>query len=312
MPNLYPATVPLTASASFNGICNRQIPPPTALATSSNRLSNRFWGTSEAPSFLMHPCPKPSAPLAHSLPQSISGDLLKSFRSFARQGIPTFLSEKVGITSRDSLDDLQAFQMPPEKHRSKPLFRFLRRDKNPLFTGDGPGLQGLQGLQGQQTNQSDSLQKCMTNDSFFSNHVGGVVRGYLSSLLGKTHPFCCVLFADIVGVRVRAPVGACPARVSGEALLKLCSVLLPVGLASWCPHNCILCVFSWKQVVGFPQGVKLQVFSKSRVWEMTFRSTNSLWGRLASVPGLCLEFSPWDGGERDGWVGMRAKKSLCT
>ena len=41
---LRPATVSLTASASFNGISNRQQPPPTALATSSNRLSNRFWG----------------------------------------------------------------------------------------------------------------------------------------------------------------------------------------------------------------------------------------------------------------------------
>ena len=38
------ATVPLLASASLNGICNRQEPPPTALATPSNRLSNRFWG----------------------------------------------------------------------------------------------------------------------------------------------------------------------------------------------------------------------------------------------------------------------------
>ena len=43
-PSLSPATVPLTARASFNGICNRQYRPPTALATSSNRLSNRLWG----------------------------------------------------------------------------------------------------------------------------------------------------------------------------------------------------------------------------------------------------------------------------
>ena len=42
--SLRPATVFLTPSASFNGICDRQQPPPTALATSSNRLSNRFWG----------------------------------------------------------------------------------------------------------------------------------------------------------------------------------------------------------------------------------------------------------------------------
>ena len=42
-PSLCPATVPLAASASFNGICNRQQPPLTALATSSNHLSNRFW-----------------------------------------------------------------------------------------------------------------------------------------------------------------------------------------------------------------------------------------------------------------------------
>ena len=33
----------LTPSASLNGICNRQEPPPTASATSSNRLPNRHW-----------------------------------------------------------------------------------------------------------------------------------------------------------------------------------------------------------------------------------------------------------------------------
>ena len=43
-PSMCPATVPLTPSASLNGICNRQQPPPTALATSSNRLLNRLWG----------------------------------------------------------------------------------------------------------------------------------------------------------------------------------------------------------------------------------------------------------------------------
>ena len=43
-PPRRPATVSLTPSASFNGVCNRQSPPPTALATSSNRPSNCFWG----------------------------------------------------------------------------------------------------------------------------------------------------------------------------------------------------------------------------------------------------------------------------
>ena len=42
--SLCPATAPLTPSASLNGFCNRQQPPLTALATSSNRLSNRLWG----------------------------------------------------------------------------------------------------------------------------------------------------------------------------------------------------------------------------------------------------------------------------
>ena len=37
-PSLCPATIPLTARASANGIQNRQKPPPTALATASNRL----------------------------------------------------------------------------------------------------------------------------------------------------------------------------------------------------------------------------------------------------------------------------------
>ena len=43
-PSLRPATVPLTPSASLNGICNRQYPPPTALAAPCNRLPNRSWG----------------------------------------------------------------------------------------------------------------------------------------------------------------------------------------------------------------------------------------------------------------------------
>ena len=42
-PSLRPPTVPLTPSASLNGVCNRLWPPPTALETSSNRQSNGFW-----------------------------------------------------------------------------------------------------------------------------------------------------------------------------------------------------------------------------------------------------------------------------
>ena len=37
-------TLSLTANTSFNGICNRQQPPSTALATSSVCLPNRSWG----------------------------------------------------------------------------------------------------------------------------------------------------------------------------------------------------------------------------------------------------------------------------
>ena len=48
-PSLCPATVSLTASAGLNGSCNRQQPPPTASATSSNRLPNRFWGRLSGP-----------------------------------------------------------------------------------------------------------------------------------------------------------------------------------------------------------------------------------------------------------------------
>ena len=55
--SLCPATVPLTPSASPNGICNRQLPPTTALETASNRLPNRCWAASEGPSFLMPPPP---------------------------------------------------------------------------------------------------------------------------------------------------------------------------------------------------------------------------------------------------------------
>ena len=39
----------LTAGASLNGICHRQSPPPTALATSSNRLSSCLWGRVRGP-----------------------------------------------------------------------------------------------------------------------------------------------------------------------------------------------------------------------------------------------------------------------
>ena len=42
-PAYAPAGVPLTAGARLNGIRNRQQPPPTALATTSNPLPNRFW-----------------------------------------------------------------------------------------------------------------------------------------------------------------------------------------------------------------------------------------------------------------------------
>ena len=48
-PGLRTATASLTPSASFNGICNRQQPPPTASSTSSNRLSNCFWGHLRGP-----------------------------------------------------------------------------------------------------------------------------------------------------------------------------------------------------------------------------------------------------------------------
>ena len=48
-PSLCPATVPLTASAGFNGICNRQRqPPPTACPTASGAAF-------AVPSLLMHP-----------------------------------------------------------------------------------------------------------------------------------------------------------------------------------------------------------------------------------------------------------------
>ena len=64
-PSLCPATVPLTPCASLKGICNRQYPPATALATSSNRLSNRFWGRLQGPfpSDASLGTPPPSGPL---------------------------------------------------------------------------------------------------------------------------------------------------------------------------------------------------------------------------------------------------------
>ena len=43
-PSLCPATFSLTPSASLRSICNPQQLPPTALAASCNRLSNRLWG----------------------------------------------------------------------------------------------------------------------------------------------------------------------------------------------------------------------------------------------------------------------------
>ena len=50
-PSLCQAALSLTATASPNGMCNRQYPPPTALVTASNRLPNRFWN------LLRGPCP---------------------------------------------------------------------------------------------------------------------------------------------------------------------------------------------------------------------------------------------------------------
>ena len=63
--------VPLTPSASLNGIRNRQQPPPTASATSSNRLSNRLWGRLRGPlpsnASLVAALPVPPPPPRHPL-----------------------------------------------------------------------------------------------------------------------------------------------------------------------------------------------------------------------------------------------------
>ena len=70
-----PATVPLTPSASLNGICNRQYPPPTALATSSNRLSNRLRGC----------CFRRGA--IHSLCAEVPGNTMQSNVQLGCQGL---------------------------------------------------------------------------------------------------------------------------------------------------------------------------------------------------------------------------------
>ena len=54
-PSVRPATVSLMPNASCKGIYNRQEPPQTALATSSNCLS-------KVPFLLMYPCPPPPPP----------------------------------------------------------------------------------------------------------------------------------------------------------------------------------------------------------------------------------------------------------
>jgi hypothetical protein len=55
---------PQSPTASFNGICNRQEPPPTALATTSNRQSKRFRGrlSGHFPSNVPLPPSPPPAP----------------------------------------------------------------------------------------------------------------------------------------------------------------------------------------------------------------------------------------------------------
>ena len=53
---------PLRASAGLNGICNRHQPPPTALATSSNRLTSEVVPSND-------PCP-PALPPASGFVQS--------------------------------------------------------------------------------------------------------------------------------------------------------------------------------------------------------------------------------------------------
>ena len=92
-PSLCPATVSLTARASFNGICDRQQPPPTALTTPTNRMSNGFWGRLRDPCRDEHPaaiccgacmtfsvwcmgvspCVPPTAVFCHSHPQRARG-----------------------------------------------------------------------------------------------------------------------------------------------------------------------------------------------------------------------------------------------
>ena len=63
LPAYGPAAVSLTARASFNGTCNRQQLPPTALETSSNRPSNRSWDPIRGPfpSNAPHPNPRRTA-----------------------------------------------------------------------------------------------------------------------------------------------------------------------------------------------------------------------------------------------------------
>ena len=90
-PGLCPGNGSLTPSASLNGICNRQEPPPSALATPSNRLPNRLWGHLRGPfpsnASLANPHATPEA--AH--PQSQSQKLLRdiaSERPSLRQPMP--------------------------------------------------------------------------------------------------------------------------------------------------------------------------------------------------------------------------------
>ena len=72
-----PSIVSLTASASLNGMCTRQRPPPTALATPSNRLPNRLGGRRRGPfpSTALPPTPTapPTLPRSHEIRASGCG-----------------------------------------------------------------------------------------------------------------------------------------------------------------------------------------------------------------------------------------------
>ena len=160
-PSLCPAAVPPTASAGFNGICNRQQPPPTALATPSNRLPNRFGNLLQPPAQpLWQPpptaCPTALATSTNRLPNRF-GNLLQPPAQPLWQPPPTACPTALATSSNRLPNRFANLLQPPAQPPAQPLlgpplrslpFYFIPARSPQLFDGRRPLRGGMGGAWG--------------------------------------------------------------------------------------------------------------------------------------------------------------------